>query len=432
MTTVKPHRNRTVVTALSGHKTVLYSAAIPMYGKSAYQLAVQEGFEGTLQEWLDSLAVDGGGITLPIAQSAVSGLIPRLDAADAELATTKTLAQVNQLNIGLKADRSELETTNTQVELNRLGILTKADLTALSALALLVSSKADSSAVAQQIADLVGTDTQVLAAIQNLGAALAEDQDLLDALEYTVANRVRFDTSTQALTSLQKANARTNISAEELGTAALLIAQITAASLGAATAAQGAKADTALQSADVAPVALSGNYNDLSNLPTGHYTRLFSRGRANINRLLFNSLSPAQIIHNGFLTVPAEYNVIGGVCLFEFDLYTSALAQQSGTFRIFVSETNLINSGATNIGSNSLDGVALSCQFSFVRATATHVVLALRVNGSLVAKQRISNPNIPAAGNAANFSIRFLTSVGDTTSLEYIESISTTGYGNHP
>lgn len=67
------------MTALSGHKTVLYSAAVPVYGKSAYQLAVQEGFEGTLQEWLDSLAVGSGGVLLPITQSAVSGLIPRLN-----------------------------------------------------------------------------------------------------------------------------------------------------------------------------------------------------------------------------------------------------------------------------------------------------------------------------------------------------------------
>ena len=137
-----------------------------------------------------------------------------------------------------------------QVEANRLEILSKADQTALSALALLVDTKVDQSVVAQQIAELVGTDAQVLAAITALGEALADDQDLLDALEYTVANRVRFDVNNQSLTGLQKSNARTNISAEEVGVAALLIAQITAASIGAATATQGAKADAALAAID--------------------------------------------------------------------------------------------------------------------------------------------------------------------------------------
>lgn len=50
--------------------------------------------------------------------------------------------------------------------------------------------------------------------------------------------------------------------------AAGLVAAITPASIGAATAVQGGKADTALQSADMAPVALSGQYSDLTGLPT--------------------------------------------------------------------------------------------------------------------------------------------------------------------
>lgn len=196
-------------------------------------------------------------ITLPIAQTDVSGL-------SAELAALSATDAAQAAAIGNKADAvhghvasdvAGLVVALAQVEANRLAILSKADQTALSALALLVDTKADQSAVAQQIAELVGTDAQVLAAITALGEALADDQDLLDALEYTVANRVRFDVNNQALTSLQKANARTNIGAEEIGVAALLITQITAASLGAATAAQGAKADAALAATD-APAAV--------------------------------------------------------------------------------------------------------------------------------------------------------------------------------
>ena len=107
-------------------------------------------------------------------------------------------------------------------------------------------------------------DQPIINAIQEISIALKENEDLLQALDYMVANRVRFDIATQALTSLQKHNARTNIGAEDVGTAALLIAQITTQSISAATALQGKKADTALQSADVAPVAFSGQFISLN------------------------------------------------------------------------------------------------------------------------------------------------------------------------
>jgi hypothetical protein len=88
---------------------------------------------------------------------------------------------------------------------------------------------------------------------------------LIDSLNQSVANRVRFDIATQALTEIQKQNARTNIGAEKVGTAQQLVSQITASSIGAATAAQGFKANTALQSADVAPVALTGLFTSLAS-----------------------------------------------------------------------------------------------------------------------------------------------------------------------
>jgi hypothetical protein len=182
---------------------------------------------------------------------------------ESQINSVTQLAQSNQLNLTSKADVVDLEQTNAQVELNRLALLNKADLTALAMLTTLVGTKADQVYVNQQIANLVDSDAETVAAIQAISTALSENEDLLDALEYTVANRVRFDVATQALTSLQKSNARTNIGAESLGTAATLVAAITAASIGAATAAQGSKADTALQSVDVAPVALSGLFNSL-------------------------------------------------------------------------------------------------------------------------------------------------------------------------
>lgn len=245
----------------------------------------------------------GGGINLPIEQSDVRELptvlnsLEQADAAESQarqiavgnlqqqIAGVTALAQTNQLNLGTKADQTDLNATNAQVELNRLAILSKADITALAMLAALVNTKADQSYVHDQIAALVGSDAQLLATIQAIADELANTEGLIEALDYTVANRVRFDIANQALTTLQKYNARTNIGAEELGTAQLLIAQITAATIGAATAAQGAKADTALQSADMAPVAFTGQFSSLAG-QSGIFNVVFSAYTAGINSIL--------------------------------------------------------------------------------------------------------------------------------------------------
>lgn len=175
------------------------------------------------------------------------------------------LAQTNELKISIKADQLDLETTQIQVEENRLSILTKADIQALAMLAQLVDTKADQSYVNQQIALLVGSAPEALNTVYELAAAIQNEASLIDALNQSVANRVRFDIANQALTEIQKQNARINIDAEKIGTAQQLVSQITAQNLGAATAAQGAKADTALQSFDVAPVAFSGLFTSLAS-----------------------------------------------------------------------------------------------------------------------------------------------------------------------
>ena len=187
----------------------------------------------------------------------------QLDSLSSQTTQVQTLAQSNELKIGTKADQADLDIANEQVEQNRLAILTKADISALAQLALLVDTKADQAYVNQQIADLVGSAPEALNTIYELAAAIQNDQSLIDSLNQSVANRVRFDIATQALTEIQKQNARTNIDAEKIGTAQQLVSQITATSIGAATAAQGAKADTSLQSADLAPVALSGLFSSL-------------------------------------------------------------------------------------------------------------------------------------------------------------------------
>lgn len=187
-----------------------------------------------------------------------------LDTINNDIASVRTLAETNQLKLSQKVEIQDFEDTQEQVELNRLAILSKADIQALAQLALLVDTKADQSYVNEQIAQLVGSAPEALDTIYELAAALQNDQSLIESLNQSVANRVRFDVATQALTEIQKQNARINIGAEKLGTAQQLVSEITAQKIGAATAAQGAKADTALQSADVAPVALSGLFSSLS------------------------------------------------------------------------------------------------------------------------------------------------------------------------
>ncbi|MBK0063981.1 MULTISPECIES: hypothetical protein [unclassified Acinetobacter] len=185
-------------------------------------------------------------------------------ALENEIEIIRTLAQTNELKISTKTDQADFEVAQQQIEQNRLALLTKADIQALALLSQLVDTKADQSYVNQQIANLVGSAPEALNTIYELAAAIQNEQSIIETLNQSVANRVRFDVATQALSEIQKDNARTNIGAEKLGTAQQLVSQITAHSLGAATAAQGAKADTALQSGDVAPVALSGLFSSLT------------------------------------------------------------------------------------------------------------------------------------------------------------------------
>ncbi|WP_151812432.1 hypothetical protein [Acinetobacter bereziniae] len=176
----------------------------------------------------------------------------------------KSLAETNQLNLTSKVENKDFEQALEQIEENRLSLLSKADLTALAMLTTLINTKADQIYVQEQIANLVNGDQSILQAIQEISIALEKNEGILEALDYTVANRVRFDIANQALTALQKNNARINIGAEEAGTASMLISQITIKGLGGATELQGNKADTALQSLDVAPVALSGLFSSLA------------------------------------------------------------------------------------------------------------------------------------------------------------------------
>lgn len=208
-------------------------------------------------------------------QSAATGLLPDETAArisgdaalTAALADVQTLAEANQLNIAGKADQLDLEALQTTVNGQGLTLAQKADQTALDALGTVVSGKATPEDITTAIAALVDGAPAALDTLAELATALAGEQAQIADLLTALALRVRVD-AVQSLTLAQQLQARQNINAEAVGVAASLVANITPASIGAATAVQGAKADTALQSADLAPVAFSGAYSALSGLPT--------------------------------------------------------------------------------------------------------------------------------------------------------------------
>lgn len=176
----------------------------------------------------------------------------------------KGLAESNQLNLSTKVDQIEFESLSANVTTQAQTLLTKADIAALTTLAQLVDTKADQSYVVSEIARITGNAPAALDTLAEIAEQLGNDQTQINNLLDQIGNRVRFDAA-QALTAPQQTQVRDNINAEAKGVAASLVSNVTTTSIGAATAAQGAKANTALQSGDVAPVALSGSFSDLVN-----------------------------------------------------------------------------------------------------------------------------------------------------------------------
>ena len=214
-------------------------------------------------------------VSFEFVGAAATGLLPdetaaRIagdDALQQQIDDVQTLAEVNQLNITTKADQADLDSLQTTVTGQGLTLLQKADQTALDALGTVVSGKATPADITAAIAALVDGAPDALNTLSEIATALAGEQAQIADLLTALALRVRVD-AIQSLTTAQQLQARQNINAEAVGVAAGLVAAITPASIGAATSVQGGKADTALQSGDVAPVALSGQYSDLAGLPT--------------------------------------------------------------------------------------------------------------------------------------------------------------------
>ena len=219
----------------------------------------------------NKLLVDNSDIKQQIANKADSADLALINeslsqkASQSDLGKVQTLAQVNNLNISLKADQVDLDVTNTQVAEHTQSLLTKADKSALEQLMQLVGTKADQNYVINEIARITGNAPAALDTLSEIAAQLGKDESQLQTLLDAVGNRLRFD-APQSLNSAQQQTARDNINAEQKGVAKGLVDAITPNSIGAATAAQGKKADTAIQSGDLAPVALTGLFSSLGGI----------------------------------------------------------------------------------------------------------------------------------------------------------------------
>ncbi|WP_026470115.1 hypothetical protein [Alkanindiges illinoisensis] len=185
-------------------------------------------------------------------------------ATTVQLNEVKALAEINELKVGTKAEQSSVDNLSATVAAQGQTLLTKADIAALTALAQLVDTKADQSYVISEIARITGNAPAALDTLAEIAEQLGNDETQINNLLNQLGNRVRFDAA-QSLTTAQQNQVLSNINAEKAGTAAALVTAITPASIGAATSAQGDKANTAIQSADLAPVALSGSFSDLVN-----------------------------------------------------------------------------------------------------------------------------------------------------------------------
>lgn len=174
-----------------------------------------------------------------------------------QLNEVKALAESNELKVGTKAEQSDLEQIGVAVS----GKVDQATYNAFVQACALLASRDFVIAEIDKVLGGVSIDFDTL---KEIADRLQLDSDQFGVITNALSKRIRFDAA-QTLTSAEQQQVRDNINAEAKGVAASLVAAVTPASIGAATSAQGAKADSAIQSADLAPVALSGSFSDLVN-----------------------------------------------------------------------------------------------------------------------------------------------------------------------
>lgn len=274
---------------------------------------------------------------------------------DEQIAPVRALAETNQLNISQCALDSDLIALGSTVTDQGILIADKANQSALDVLQAFVDTLPSHADITAVLDALVGTAPSTLNTIYELAAALQGEQAVVDTLTSAIGNRLRVD-SAQGLNSIQQAQGRANLNAEAVGVAASLIAAITPGSIGAATAAQGSKADTALQSSDVAPVALSGSFMDLVN-KSGLFGLIYSAYTLGTNAVIAATDTLGQMLGKLQAQINANVTAIAS------KQPVVSFAQARGGFYDFDSTvqtffgTSAINGGSAN-GTSGLDNVS--------------------------------------------------------------------------
>lgn len=162
-------------------------------GLSAYQLAVQEGFNGTLDEWLDTLKGDPATNYITSVFGRVGAITPQ--------AGDYTPAQVGADPAGAAA---------AAVGAHAGGIDPHGDRAHAQGL-VEAQSALDRQYTDGAISALIGGAGPALDTLNELEAALGGDPDFAATMALALGYRLRLDTDAQGLTPTQQQNAWTNL-----------------------------------------------------------------------------------------------------------------------------------------------------------------------------------------------------------------------------
>jgi hypothetical protein len=303
--------------------------------------------------------------------------------------------------------------------------------------------------VTGQIGNLVDSAPTALDTLNELAAAIGDDANYASTISTALGNRLRVDTASQGLDSTQKSNARTNLG---LGTAA------TYAVGDFATAAQGAKADTAhgwgnhalagyLTSLTSGNVTTALGYTPANDSSVVHITgpetitgeKTFTAIRTNISggSLTLKSGTANRVIISSYNANEVEFGVTPSgttyTSKFVFPnnarLYT--LPDATGTLAL-TSSTVTIGSTAITLGSSATTIAGLSS------VTSTTFVGALTGNASTATSAATWTTGrtitIGSTGKSVNGSGDVswtLSEIGAATAAQGAKADTAHGWGNH-
>jgi hypothetical protein len=236
-----------------------------------------------------------------------------------------------------------------------------------------------------KVAALVDSAPEALDTLNELAAALGNDANYATTTASTIGEKLAKASNLSDLTNA--GTARTNLG---LGTAA------TTAASAYATAAQGTKADSAIQSGDLATVATSGSYADLTNKPT-----LLTIGTSSTTALAGNT-ALLQIGTSSTTALAGNTSLFSGsyADLTNKPTLGTAAATASSDYAPAAGSSNIVTTGALNAGSITSGFTSIDIGSGALTAGATIVNGELTVNSdtlkltSATASSTVEHPSL--------------------------------------